>query len=306
MKTIVITGGTSGLGQVLARAYLERGERVVVVSRDAGKGEEYLRRAEQDGHGGRAFFYAADLSLVSENQRVVAEIKSAFPVVDALVLCARFFRSYRRVTSEGIEHHLALFSLSRYLAGPGNHMARIHWDDLELERGYDGWEAMFQGGRLNDLLGVHFDTEHQERGIRYVLLFPGNIAGRFVGEFDPVMTVRAEAMRRAGTPIEGGVRLVSALIDSPPSETLSAFQERRPISVRGGTFDPDDAKRLHGITQGLIQRAGQGALQSLPALPTEREALIVPRSEGSFHAHSIRLHHPRHHTGCGRRGGRYR
>ncbi|GCB44128.1 SDR family NAD(P)-dependent oxidoreductase [Streptomyces sp. NL15-2K] len=280
MKTIVITGGTSGLGQALAHTYLERGDRVVVVSRDAGKGETYLRQAKKDGHGGRAFFIEADLSLVSENQRVVEEVKSDFPVVDALVLCARFFRSYRRVTSEGIEHHLALFYLSRYLlshglaeclekapepvvvnvAGPGNHMVPIHWDDLELERGYDGWDAMLLGGRLNDLLGVHFDTEHQERGIRYVLLFPGNIAGGFVGEFHPVMTVRAEEMRRAGAPIQGGVRLVSALIDSPPSETLSAFQERRPLNVRGGsTFDPDDAKRLHDITQDLIQRAGRGA-----------------------------------------------
>jgi hypothetical protein len=96
--------------------------------------------------------------------------------VDALVLSARYFRSFRNITAEGFEHNFALYYLSRFLlgyglvdrmetaeapvimnfAGPGLSAGSIQWDDLGMERGYDGWSAMFQGGKLNDLLGVSF------------------------------------------------------------------------------------------------------------------------------------------------------
>nr|BFF25143.1 hypothetical protein GCM10025732_31080 [Glycomyces mayteni] len=181
MKTVVITGGTSGIGEALARACLERGARVIAVAPDPAKGRRLLDAAARTGAGGRAEFIAADLSLVSENRRVIAAIGDVCDSLDALVLCARYFRSRRAVTAEGFEHHFALYYLSRYLlgygladlmdrakapvvvnvAGPGVGPPGVRWDDLELERGYDGWTAMSQGGRLNDLLGVSYAARRE-------------------------------------------------------------------------------------------------------------------------------------------------
>ena len=42
MKTIVVTGGTSGIGRALASTYLARGEQVVCVGPDPAKGERFL------------------------------------------------------------------------------------------------------------------------------------------------------------------------------------------------------------------------------------------------------------------------
>lgn len=273
MKTIVVTGGTSGIGQALANTYLGRGDQVVVLGPDPVKGKKFLDTAQRVGAADRAFFIEADLSLVSENQRVIAEIKDRFAAVDVLVLCARYFRSHRMVTSEGIEHNFALYYLSRYLlgygladlmnkaeapvvmnvAGPGVGAPGIQWDDLGFERNYDGWSAMFQGGRLNDLLGVSFAEGGSTRRARYVLLFPGGTRTGFAGEFDAATAAHIDQMKRAAQPVEFTVPPILEIIDAPPREPLSAFVEGTPLSLLRPAFDKGSAARLDSITRELLR-----------------------------------------------------
>ncbi|MFC5185680.1 SDR family NAD(P)-dependent oxidoreductase [Actinomadura harenae] len=268
MKNIVIPGGTAGLGRALARACIERGDNVLAIGHDPANGERFVA------DGGE--FLLADLSLIGENERVVREIEARFPSLDALVLCTRFFRSHRRETSDGIEHQFALFYLSRYLlghglaglldkapepvivnvAGPGTPAGRIHWDDLELRRGYDGFEALFQGGRLNDLLGVSYAGAHPGSRIRYALVFPGNVAGNLAGEFDPRTAAQVERMKAAGLPVATAVPPIIDLIDGPPGEPLSAFSEGRRLGLTGPSFDRADAARLESITRSLLSERG--------------------------------------------------
>ncbi|MFD4658744.1 SDR family NAD(P)-dependent oxidoreductase [Kitasatospora sp. NPDC058444] len=273
MKTIVVTGGTSGIGQALANTYLGRGDQVVVIAPDPVKGRKFLDTARKVGAADRAFFIQADLSLVSENRRVIAEIEDRFAAVDILVLCARYFRSHRLVTSEGIEHNFALYYLSRYLlgygladlmnkapvpvvvniAGPGVGAPGIYWNDLGLERGYDGWSAMFQGGRLNDLLGVSFAEGGSTRRARYVLLFPGGTRTGFAGEFDAATAAHIAQMKLAAQPVEFTVPPILEIIDAPPREPLSAFVEGTPLSLLRPAFDKGAAARLDGITRDLLR-----------------------------------------------------
>ena len=271
MRTIVITGGTSGIGEALASVYLDRGERVVVIGPDPVKGGRYLRTAQSQGNGERAVFVRADLSLVSENRRVISELTDRFDVVDALVFCARYFRSARAVTAEGIEHTIGLFYLSRFLlghglapllegaaapvimniAGPGVGPQHIAWDDLGLEHGYDGWTAMSQGGRLNDLLGVSFAAKGHRA--RYVLLFPGGTRTGLAGEFDAPTAALVARMKQNGQPVEEAVPPITAAIDSPPAEPLSAFVEGRRIGLQHPNFDPAAAARLETLTRRLLR-----------------------------------------------------
>ncbi|SEG98868.1 short chain dehydrogenase [Nonomuraea solani] len=250
MKTLVITGGTDGMGRALARAYLGRGDRVVVVGRDAGKvvpGAEFVR---------------ADLSLIRENRRVIEALNDRFPEVDALVLCARYFRTSRFVTDEGVEGTFALDYLSRFLlsyglagvrtivnvSGPGQ-PTRLRWDDLMFERRYDGVAAQFQAGKANDLLGVGFAARHGDR-TGYVLIHPGGVATSVAGQYDAVTAPHAEALRRHGMPVEEGIKPIMARIDDPPAVPLSAFMRERPIDPAA---DPGEAERLHATTLDLIR-----------------------------------------------------
>ncbi|WP_345568265.1 SDR family NAD(P)-dependent oxidoreductase [Nonomuraea rosea] len=249
MRTLVITGGTDGMGRALARTYLKRGDTVAVVGRDATKAPP------------GAAFIQADLSLVRENRRVIEEVNARFPVVDALVLCARYFRTHRFVTEEGLEGTFALDYLSRFLlshglaaprtivnvSGPGQPDGRIHWGDLMLERGYEGMRAQFQAGKANDLLGVAFAARHGGH-TRYVLIHPGGVSTSVAGEYDEATAAHVEALKRYGMPVEEGIEPIVARIDDPPAEPLSAFMRHRRIGLDLPSFDRRAAERLHELT----------------------------------------------------------
>lgn len=267
MKTIVISGGTDGIGRHLAQEYARRGDRVIVLGRSAGKGRAVLAAC-----GERAVFRPVDLSLIGQNHAVIADIVASYPVVDALVLCARYYRSTRAETTEGIEHTFALFYLSRYLlsyglresleradtpvivnvAGPGADLTVVNWDDLQFIRGYHGGAALGQGGKLNDLLGVAFAARHPTGRTRYALVHPGVTATSFAGEYDGRTSAAVENLRRGGKPVSEAAAPIIDLIDAPPSSGLSAYVEGNRIEVRGRGFDAAAARRLDAVTRTLL------------------------------------------------------
>ncbi|MFI0234557.1 SDR family NAD(P)-dependent oxidoreductase [Streptomyces sp. NPDC017086] len=275
MKTVVITGGNDGIGRGLVHARLERGDRVVVVGSNADKGQRFLAEAEKRGVGEGAHFVAADLSLVSESRRVVGQLTESFGALDALVLCARFFRSARAETAEGYESTFALEYLSRYVlshgltgvleksespvivnvSGPGVPKPPIRWDDPHFRAGYDGLTAQRHAGMANDLLGVAYAARNGSGRTRYVLVNPGSTATSFAGEYDPVTKYQVEAIRRMGKPVKQAVAPISEVIDAPPAEPLSAFVEGRRIGVDDPQlFDHEAAARLAEFTEQLLAR----------------------------------------------------
>ncbi|MGP4020708.1 SDR family NAD(P)-dependent oxidoreductase [Saccharopolyspora sp. 5N708] len=274
MRTFVITGGTDGIGKALARSYLERGDEVAIIGRNAEKGAAFLDTAARLGAGDRAHFVLADLSLIGETRKAIAEIRTKLSKVDALVLCARFFRSTRSVTAEGFESNFALCYLNRFvlsyemtdlldaadtpvilnIAGPGSD-GEIRWHDLGFADGYDGSAALAQSGPLNDLLGVGFTANAASRRVNYVLFHPGLVSTGFAGEYDAEMSTRVEALRASGKPVEQAIVPILAVLDEPPREPLSAFVTGTPISLDGPGFDQAAAARLHTRTTHLLANA---------------------------------------------------
>ncbi|WP_405616267.1 SDR family NAD(P)-dependent oxidoreductase [Streptomyces sp. NBC_01511] len=277
MNTYVITGGTDGIGRALALTYLDRGQEVIVVGRSAEKGEAWLDAARRHDAAGRAHFVRADLGLVAETRAAIDKIRSICTKIDALVLCARHFRTTRLVTSEGLENTFAHFYLSRFLlsheladlleaadtpvilnvAGPGGG-GEIHWEDLQLAREYEGQRALAQGGRLNDLLGVGFADSRPETTVRYVLLNPGTVSTSFSGQYTPDVMAQIEAMRRSARSVEEAAAPILTLLDDPPAASLSAVVRGEPLSPHGPAFAIEEARRLREHTERLLAAHPEG------------------------------------------------
>ena len=261
MKTIVITGGTDGIGRGLARTFLRRGDRVIVVGRDAAKAPA------------GAEFIAADLSLVAENRRVLDVITSRTDVVDALVFCARHYRSARAETAEGIEDNFGLFYLSRYIlghglasrlekapapvvmsvAGPGAPISGVQWDDLQFTRGYHPGKAMTQCGKLADLLGVDYAAAHPGTRVRYVLHHPGVTVTGHSGTYSDADAASVAEMRKRGKTVGEAILPILQRLDAPPAETLSAWVHHDRMAVDNADFDPAAGVRLRKLTEGVLE-----------------------------------------------------
>jgi NAD(P)-dependent dehydrogenase (short-subunit alcohol dehydrogenase family) len=91
-KVVVVTGGTSGIGEATAYKLAEAGAQVVVAARDAEKAAPVLEKIKAAG--GKARFISCDLSSLEDCDRLVAAVKKEYGRIDYLVNNAG--RSIRR------------------------------------------------------------------------------------------------------------------------------------------------------------------------------------------------------------------
>lgn len=183
-KTYIVTGATSGIGLAAAEALARRGAFIIGV----GRSPERCRQAERQvralqpaaqnadapaGEPGGALYLTADLSLQSEVRALARKIGALLEggQLDGLVNCAGTFTFWYTQTAEGFEmqwavNHLAPFLLTHELlplmqrapsarvvtVSSGSHYgARVHWDDPQLRRRYDGLRAYGQS-KLSNVL----------------------------------------------------------------------------------------------------------------------------------------------------------
>jgi meso-butanediol dehydrogenase/(S,S)-butanediol dehydrogenase/diacetyl reductase len=102
-RTVLVTGGGSGIGRAIARAFLDNGARVAVVGRRRDELDETLAGYEAD----RVLALSADIAEPAEAVRVVDAVVARFGGLDVLVNNA-----------------------ARYLHKPFVEMTDAEWDDL--------------------------------------------------------------------------------------------------------------------------------------------------------------------------------
>lgn len=82
-QVAIVTGGSQGIGEALARRYAAEGAKVAILNRTERKAQavvETIRAA-----GGEAAAFRADISRVSEIERAVAHVVEEYGTVDILV-----------------------------------------------------------------------------------------------------------------------------------------------------------------------------------------------------------------------------
>jgi NAD(P)-dependent dehydrogenase (short-subunit alcohol dehydrogenase family) len=82
-RVVVITGGSRGLGLVLARTLVQRGARVAICARDSAELDR--ARAELELLGGDVFTAACDVSERDDVLRFIASVEDDFGPIDVLV-----------------------------------------------------------------------------------------------------------------------------------------------------------------------------------------------------------------------------
>ncbi|QBI52235.1 SDR family NAD(P)-dependent oxidoreductase [Streptomonospora litoralis] len=281
-RTVVITGGTDGMGRALALERAARGDRAVAVGSNHAKGDRLLGDAAALNLQDRVEFVRADLSTVAGNSAVIDHVAARYNAIDALVLAANRQSPKRIETIDGFESTFALYYLSRHMlshglvpalsrsaapvvvnvAAVGLTAGKIHWEDLQLRRRYRTVAAQLQAGRANDLLGVAFADRHQGT-VPYVLYHPGftRSGDSAMERTGPLMRAAIKALAAvAARPVAESIEPIHAFIDSPPSAPLTAIDRGRPVPLGLKTLDASAARRLEQITDRLLEvREAQSA-----------------------------------------------
>lgn len=265
MSTMVITGGTDGMGAALARHYLSAGDRVTVIGRSRGKFDSLVEAVSRDDPSAvtRAQFIAADLSLVADSRRVVDHLLARHEHIDALVLAASFIRVRRQTTTEGHEASWALFFLSKYLlvtglvpllraaerpvvvntAVPGARADAVNFEDLEMVREFTVKRSNAQQRRANELLGI-LATEAVPN-LAYVTWGPARLVrSSFAGEVGRGTRIAAAVLGRLlGQRPGAAVGPVIRILDDP-RPGRAAYRGATERALDAGDRDGTDAARL--------------------------------------------------------------
>ena len=105
---IVITGATSGLGQLVAIEMAKRGAHLVLTARSESRAEATQKMIKESVPAAEIIFFYGDLSLMKDVSRLGQEISDAYPKIDVLLNNAGLHAFEQRITAEGLSEMMAV------------------------------------------------------------------------------------------------------------------------------------------------------------------------------------------------------
>ena len=113
-RTVVVTGGTGGIGKATATGLAAMGARVAITGRDRDRAQLAAEGIRAPG-GPAVEMFVGDMSSQAEVRRIAAEMLAALPRIDVLVNNVGGFWNSRHVTADGLERTFALNHLAPFL-----------------------------------------------------------------------------------------------------------------------------------------------------------------------------------------------
>ncbi|MEA2569367.1 MAG: hypothetical protein QOI24_1368 [Acidobacteriota bacterium] len=255
-RTIIITGGSSGIGAAAARALRERGETVAITGRSA----ETKRLADEIG----ADAFLADFAKLRDVRALAAQLLERYPRIDVLANNAGSVIATRQVTEDGHEktlqvNHLGGFLLTMLLrerleasnatvintASRAHRMGHLDLNDLENERNYGEWRAYGTAKLMNILHAAEINRRF--RGVRGVSFHPGVVTTAFARDGALMTRMLYEAGRFfMVSPEKGADTLVWLATTEPNRDWIPGryYVKRRETPVSSQASDPELAREL--------------------------------------------------------------
>jgi retinol dehydrogenase 14 len=274
-KTVLITGGTGGIGKAAAIRLAAMGARVGVTGRDRARGEEAAAEIRDASGNAAVDVFVADMSSQAEIRRLAAEVLAAYPRIDVLLNNVGGFWSHRHVTADGLEHtfalnHLAPFLLTSLLAdrliasaparvvtvsSGAQGMGKIDFDDLMGERKYSGQRAYNQSKLANVMFTYELARRFEGTGVTATVLHPGMTNTAFSAEdpsrvFAPLVGVLRPFMKSP----ERGADTPVYLASSPDVEGVSGryFANQTARTSNAASYDAATTARLWQVSADLV------------------------------------------------------
>ncbi|MFC6905876.1 SDR family oxidoreductase [Halalkalicoccus tibetensis] len=275
--TVLLTGGTSGIGAIAARTLAERGATVAVVGRDEDKG---TRLADEltGSTGGTVRFHRADLATQDAVRRLAEEVTATYDRLDVLVHNAGLSRQDHTITDDGIEltfavNHLAPYLLTHELMDPlratpgarvvvtasGVHRrGELALDDVRLEDGYEPLDAYARSKLANVAFTLELADRLDGEDIVANCFHPGFVPStalfRDASLRTRLFTRIAAVVPGIGTTPETGADRLVELATAPEYGRRSGgyVGSDGPEEPAPAATDPDRRERLWNVSADLV------------------------------------------------------
>jgi NAD(P)-dependent dehydrogenase (short-subunit alcohol dehydrogenase family) len=275
-KTVLITGGTSGIGKETALGLARMNATLVIVGRDkertVGAVEEIKKTTGND----KVDHYLCDMASLAEVRKLASDFLSDHSRLDVLFNNAGAINSKRTLSKEGYEltfavNHLAHFLLTELLmdilkksapsrvittSSAAANIGHMHFDDLMLERNYTGFKAYGQSKLANQLFTYELARRLHQTKVTTNCLHPGTVRTGFAMNNSGALKVGMALFRPFMISAKKAAETPIYLASSPEVQDVTGkyFEKKMLKEPPKAATDLEAASRLWEISEKLAKK----------------------------------------------------
>lgn len=273
-QVIMVTGANAGIGKVAAQELARQGATVIMVCRSLERGQTAQAEIKAASGNERVDLLTADLSVQADIHQLAAEFKQKYARLDVLVNNAGAIFDKRQETADGLEltfalNHLGYFLLTNLLldvlkasaparivnvSSGAHHRSRINFDDLQREKGYNGFEVYSQSKLANVLFTYELARKLEGSGVTANALHPGFVNSNFGNSMGRVAAFLVGITSRLfGISPEKGAETIIYLASSPEVAGVTGkyFVKKKATRSAKESYDDAVARRLWQVSEAL-------------------------------------------------------
>ncbi|MFE0758854.1 oxidoreductase [Inquilinus sp. NPDC058860] len=274
-KCFIVTGANTGIGFEASRVLAARRARVLLACRDEAKAEAAMARIRQASPRADLAFLPLDQADLA-SVRAAAEAAAREPRIDVLVNNAGVMFPPLTRTKQGFElqfgvNHLGCFALTALLlpklaetegrvvvtSSIAHRQAKLDWDDLNAEKGYDRYRRYAASKLANALFVFELDRRLRASGspVTAVGCHPGVAStdlGRHMGALRILLSLARPFLNSAAMGAWPALQAATGLVTPGGYYGPTGFREFRGASGEASRTaqarDPGLARRLWDVS----------------------------------------------------------
>lgn len=277
-RTVMITGGNTGIGKETAVDMARRGARVILACRDmdrANNAAEYIKKKSGNDN---VIVKKLDLASLQSVRQLAEDVLASEERLDILINNAGIMSCPEWKTEDGFEmqfgvNHLGHFLLTNCLldllkkstpsrivnvSSLAHERGQIDFDDINQEKEYKPWKSYSQSKLANVLFTKELANKLQGSGVTTYSLHPGVIRTELGRHFWPKIplwkrVVYTPLMFFIKSPTEGAqTTIYCAVEESLQNDSGLYYSDCAPKTAAPQGLDDEAAKKLWDVSASMV------------------------------------------------------